>query len=164
MEFKMNLRKMIINYLTKEQQLKPTKKFRQRSFRAAFNNRFMQWLMPTGHNVNIDLLSQLKTLIQRSRSLAQNNQIFRSFLNNCQKGVVGAQGFTLNMQITNPDGTPNDALNDQIEWAWYEFTKKGIQLSEQYGDVALDSQILRAILTDGECFIQIIRRRLYCPI
>lgn len=152
----MNFRKFIADVLLHEPP-KQVKRTKTRSFKSAFQSRFINWLFTSGNSVNIDLLSQLKTLIQRSRSLAQNNQTFRSFLNNCQKGIVGAQGFILNMQITNPDGTQNDQLNDQIEWAWYQFTKKGIQLSQKYDDIALDAQILRTILTDGECFIQIIR-------
>ena len=154
----MNIRKFIADYLLKEPQ-KPEviKAPRQRGFRAALQSRFIQWLMPSGNNINIDLLTQLKILIERSRSLAQNNQVFRSYLENCQKGIIGAEGFTLNMQITNQDGTLNDKLNDQIEWAWYQFTRKGIELSDKYDDVSLDAQILRAILVDGECFIQIIR-------
>lgn len=154
----MNFRKFIADYLLKEPQ-KPEiiKAPRQRSFRAAMQSRFIQWLMPSGNSINIDLLTQLKTLIERSRSLAQNNQVFRSYLENCQKGIIGAEGFTLNMQITNPDGTLNEELNDQIEWAWYQFTQKGVELSEKYSDVSLDAQILRAILVDGQCFIQIIR-------
>lgn len=153
----MNFRKYIINYLLREQQVQPKKAPKQKSFKAAFNSRFIKWLIPSGNNINIDLISQLKTLIQRSRSLAQNNQLFRSYLENCQKGIIGAEGFTLNMQITNPDGSLNDQLNDEIEWAWYQFTRKGVELSDKYDDISLDTQILRAILVDGECFIQIIR-------
>lgn len=152
----MNFRKFIADYLLHEPP-KPAKKGRQKSFKAAFNSRFIKWLIPSGNNINIDLLSQLKILIERSRSLAQNNQLFRSYLENCQKGVIGAEGFTLNMQITNPDGSLNDQLNDQIEWAWYQFTRKGIELSEKYDDIGLDAQILRSILIDGQCFIQIIK-------
>ena len=70
----MNFRKFIADYLLKEPQ-KPEiiKAPRQRGFRAALQSRFIQWLMPSGNNINIDLLTQLKILIERSRSLAQNN-------------------------------------------------------------------------------------------
>lgn len=147
--------------------LKPAKKpeilpaprpYYKRSFRAAVNNRFINWLLPSGQKVNADLVSQLKVLIERSRDLAKNNQLFRSYLINTGKGVVGAQGFRLQMQIKNYDGTLNEALNDQIEWAWYQFTKKGnLQLSETLGDVDFDTQILKSMLVDGECFIRIIK-------
>lgn len=153
----MNFRKFVADYLLREPS-KPIKKGKQRSFRAAMNSRFMQWLFTSSNKINTDLISQLKILIERSRSLAINNQLFRSYLTNCQKGIVGAEGFRLQMQIKNSDGTLNEELNDQIEWAWYQFTKKGnLQLSEQYGDVDFDTQVLRTMLVDGQCFIRIIK-------
>jgi capsid protein len=46
-------------------------------------------------------------LVERSRDLAKNNEIFRAYINNCLRGVVGAEGFRLQMQIKNSDGTLN---------------------------------------------------------
>ena len=130
----------------------------QKSFAAAFNSRFVDWLFTSYNKVNTDLVSQLKTLITRSRSLSQNNEIFRSYLSNCEKCIVGSEGFRLQMQIKNSDGTLNQALNDQIEWAWYQFTKKkNLELSETLGDVDFDTLLLRTLLVDGEAFIQIIK-------
>lgn len=129
-----------------------------RSFRAAFNNRFINWLFTSSNKVNADLISQLKTLKQRSRSLAQNNELFISYLINCDKSIVGAEGFRLQMQIKNEDGTLNEELNDQIEWAWYEFTKaKNLDTSGKIGDKAFDVMILNSLLVDGECFIRIVK-------
>lgn len=129
-----------------------------RAFKAAFNNRFVDWLFATRHKINIDLVSQLETLITRSRDLSINNELFRSFLANQQKTVIGSQGFRLQMQIKNDDGTLNEALNEQIEWAWYQFTrKKNLEVSQRYNDIDFDLQILRTLLVDGEVFIRIIK-------
>lgn len=129
-----------------------------RSFRAAYNSRFIQWLMPSSNKVNADLISQLKTLIERSRDLSKNNEIFRAFLGNCERGIVGAEGFRLQMQIKNADGTLNKELNDQLEWLWYEFGHYGnLEVSETKTDVDFDTQILRTMLVDGQCFIRIIK-------
>ena len=129
-----------------------------RSFRAAFNNRFINWLFTSSFKVNADLISQLRTLVERSRSLAQNNQIFISYLNNCEKSIVGAEGFRLQMQIKNADGSLNQALNDQIEHAWDQFTnKRNLSVSETIGDKDFDIQVLRSMLIDGQCFIRIIK-------
>ena len=76
----MNFRKFIADYLLHEPPKPAPKKSRTRSFRAAFNNRFINWLFTSGNKVNTDLISQLKVLIQRSRSLSINNQLFRSYL------------------------------------------------------------------------------------
>ena len=153
--------KKLFNILKREQQ-KPTKKkvvsSYERAFKAAMNSRFIDWLFTSGHKVNNDLISQLKTLIERSRDLSKNNQLFRAYLNNCLRGVVGAEGFRLQMQIKNPDGTLNEALNDEIEWAWYDFAnKRKLQTSQKLRDVDFDTLLFRTLLVDGEAFIQVIK-------
>lgn len=150
--------KKLISYFKKPQPKKKSSTGNIRSFKAAFNNRFIDWILTSSNKVNIDLISQLKVLIERSRSLAQNNEIFRSYLSNCEKCIVGSEGFRLQMQIKNDDGTLNQELNDEIEWAWYEFTKKkNLELSETLGDIDFDTLLLRTLLVDGEAFIQIIK-------
>lgn len=149
--------------ILKKEQTKPAKKRSvasayQRAFKAAMNSRFIDWLFTSGHKVNNDLISQLKTLIERSRDLSKNNQLFRAYINNCLRGVVGAEGFRLQMQIKNSDGTLNQALNDEIEWAWYQFTnKKKLQTSQKLRDVDFDTLLLRTLLVDGQAFIQVIK-------
>ena len=161
MRWEMDFKK-VFNILKKEQP-KPVRKKNaastyQRAFKAAMNSRFIDWLFTSGHKVNNDLISQLKVLIERSRDLSKNNQLFRAYLNNCIKGVVGAEGFRLQMQIKNADGTLNEELNDQIEWAWYDFTnKKRLQTSEKLRDVDFDTLLYRTLLVDGEAFIQVIK-------
>ena len=153
----------VLNILKKnEEKSKPKKSNNsnsyQRAFKAAFNTRFVDWLFTSGHKVNNDLISQLKVLVERSRDLAKNNQLFRAYLNNCERGIVGAEGFRLQMQIKNSDGTLNEALNDEIEWAWYDFTnRKKLETSEKLRDVDFDTLLLRTLLVDGEAFIQIIK-------
>lgn len=154
--------KKVVNILKREQP-KPTKKRTgtntyQRAFKAAMNSRFIDWLFTSSHKVNNDLISQLKVLIERSRDLSKNNQLFRAYINNCLRGVVGAEGFRLQMQIKNSDGTLNEALNDQIEWAWYDFTnRKKLQTSQKLRDVDFDTLLFRTLLVDGQAFIQIIK-------
>ena len=155
--------KKVFNIL-KGEQAKPIKKKSsstnayQRAFRAAFNSRFTDWLFTSGHKVNNDLISQLKVLVERSRDLSKNNELFRAYINNCTRGIVGAEGFRLQMQIKNSDGTLNEELNDEIEWAWYDFTnRKKLETSEKLRDVDFDTLLLRTLLVDGEAFIQVIK-------
>ena len=154
--------KKVINILKREQ-AKPVKKKSStnsyaRAFKAAYNSRFVDWLFTSSHKVNNDLISQLKVLVERSRDLSKNNEIFRAYINNCIRGIVGAEGFRLQMQIKNSDGTLNQALNDEIEWAWYDFTnKKKLQTSQKLRDVDFDTLLFRTLLVDGQAFIQIIK-------
>lgn len=129
-----------------------------RSFRAALNNRFVDWLLASRHKINVDIVMQLETLVSRSRSLAKNNEIFKSFLFNSKVSVVGANGFTLAMQIKNPDGTVNDELDDEIEWAFADFQKKqNLTPSRTLDGVAFDMKVLQNLIVDGECFIQVVK-------
>lgn len=150
--------KKVFNYLKSPKQPAILPAPKVRAFKAAFNNRFVDWLFSSRCKINVDLVSQLETLITRSRDLSVNNELFRSFISNQQKTVIGSQGFRLQMQIKNEDGTLNKQLNEQIEWAWYQFTrKKNLEVSERYNDIDLDLQILRTLLVDGECFIKIVK-------
>ena len=149
--------------ILKREKTKPVKKKSsttsyQRAFKAAMGTRFTDWLFTSNHKVNNDLINQLRILVERSRDLSKNNELFRAYINNCIRGIVGAEGFRLQMQIKNSDGTLNEALNDQIEWAWYEFTKKpNLQVSQKLNDVDFDTLLFRTLLIDGEAFIQIIK-------
>lgn len=152
---KFDFKKLFVKEYPRKKAKKSSTNAYERAFRAAMNSRFVDWLFTSNTKINNDLVSQLKTLITRSRDLSINNQMFRSYLSNCEKSIVGSQGFRLQMQIKNADGSLNKELNDQIEWAWYEFTKKGnLQLSEQLNDIDFDTLVLRTLLVDGEVFIQ----------
>ena len=94
-----------------------------RSFKGASRTRFTSWLMSTFSPINRDLKSDLQTLIVRSRDLAKNNEIFRSHLNNMQKSIIGNQGFRLQSLVKNADGSLNEAVNREIELAWWDYGK-----------------------------------------
>ena len=129
-----------------------------RAFKSALNNRFVDWILSSRHKINVDLVNQLQTLVTRSRSLAKNNEIFKSFLFNSKVSVVGPNGFTLAMQVKNADGTLNEALNDEIEWAFEDFQKKqNLTPSKTLNGVMFDMKVLENLIVDGECFIQIVK-------
>lgn len=129
-----------------------------RSFKAALNNRFVDWILASRHKINVDIVTELETLVSRSRSLAKNNEIFKSFIINSKVSVVGANGFTLSMQIKNPDGTLNDELDNEIEWAFDDFQKaQNLTPSRNLDGVMFDMKVLNNLIVDGECFIQIIK-------
>lgn len=129
-----------------------------KSFKAALNNRFVDWLLASRHKINVDIVTELETLVTRSRSLAKNNEIFKSFLFNSQVSVVGPNGFTLAMQIKNADGTINDELDDEIEWAFSDFQKaENLTPSRNLDGIDFDMKVLKNLIRDGQCFIQIVK-------
>lgn len=129
-----------------------------RSFRGAMNSRFIQWFNSSSNKINQDLVAQLRTLIERSRDLSVNNELVEGYVLKCQQSIIGAEGFRLDVQVKNPDGTPNVELNEQLQWLWYDFGHYGnLEVSGQKNDVDFDLQILHDLIVDGECFIRIIK-------
>lgn len=137
------------------------KKKQTRAFKNARNSRFTTWLNATFAPINFDIRNDLRELVIKSRDLCKNNEIVQSHLNNLEKSIIGAEGFRLQSFIKDADGKLDKKLNQQIEFAWYNFgkrTKGLIDKSGQLGDIDLDILILRTLLIDGEVFIRIDRK------
>lgn len=73
--------------------------------------------------ISIDLETDLNGVVEKCRALSKNNPIIRAYLSSCVKNVVGKTGFELQCQVKQQDNMLDQALNDTIEWAWYDFGK-----------------------------------------
>lgn len=131
-----------------------------RSIKNSQVSRLTDWLFASFNTINKDLKSGLIELIKRTRSLALNNEIFRSHLNNLQKSIIGKGGFRLQSLVKLTQGELNKEINVELENAWYDFGRKAngyITLDGAQSDIDLDTLVLRTYLTDGEVFILIDR-------
>ena len=79
-------------------------------------------LNPANSKINLDLDTGLITLLSRTRELAKNNAIVRSYLELMEKNVIGKSGFTLQSQIQT-NGKLDKELNEFIEWEYYDWCK-----------------------------------------
>lgn len=70
-----------------------TSRFNTRSIKNSQISRLTDWLFASFNTINRDLKGGLIQLIKRTRSLALNNEIFRSHLNNLQKSIIGKGRF-----------------------------------------------------------------------
>lgn len=111
----------------KENNIKDNKKnthiTSKRSFVGAAKNRFISWIYDSLSKINLDIDTQLLTVISRTRELAKNNNIVRSYLELMEKNVIGKAGFTLQSQMKLSDGELNTKLNEILEWEFYEWRK-----------------------------------------
>lgn len=131
-----------------------------RSFKAAQTNRFTSWMLASFQKIDGDLKNEAPTLIIRSRNLTQNNEIFRSYLHQIRKQVIGENGFVLQSQVKNKNGDLDSKINEELENAWYDFCKRSTRCVSACGMLGareLDNLIVRNFITDGEVFIQILR-------
>lgn len=109
----------LFNIFKKEQKKKST-----RGFKGALKTRFTSWLLNSFTKINVDTKQEFKQLISRVRDLSKNNEVFRSHLNNLEKSIIGKQGFRLQSLVKASTGELDTAINDELEFAWYDFGKR----------------------------------------
>ena len=129
-----------------------------RAFVGARNNRFTNWLYSSFSKINLDIDNDLLNLMSRTRELSKNNNIVRSYLELMEKNIIGKSGFTLQSQVKDANGELDTALNEEIEWKFYEWGKAAngfLTVDHSLGSKELDKLILRTLLVDGEVFIRI---------
>ncbi len=134
------------------------KQLNVRAFKGAKHSRFTQWLYASFAKINLDINQDLINLIARTRELAKNNVLVRSYLEMCEKNIIGRTGFILQSQMKKSDGTLDSFLNDELEWEWYEFGKlsnNALTVDGGLGHHEFDKLILRTLLIDGEVFIRV---------
>lgn len=128
---------------------RPARTVNNRWFSAATSNRLMDW--PVSYQrVNGDLWLEYVRIVQRARSLAQNNESVIGMLKNLQRNVVGVTGFTLQSKAEPA------SLRPKLEELWREYQSRMGQwctVDEHSSGRDLDILILRALVIDGEAFI-----------
>lgn len=155
----MNIVDSIRRFFNKKSASSTGKTLEQRRLIGSRFTRFTEWIGATLSKVNLDLDNDLLPTIVKCRDLAKNSPIVRAYLSACQKNIIGQTGFSLQCQVKNPDGTLNQKLNDEVEWAWYNFGKAMhgfLTVDGGMGHNDLDALILRTLIIDGEVFIRVL--------
>lgn len=148
----------MLDFFKKAPEQKQHKMQRVRSFIGARTTRFTNWLYETFTRINLDLDNDLFKLTSRTRELAKNNDVVRAYLEILEKNIIGATGFELQSQIKKANGELDEELNDEIEWAWWDFGQLSngfLTIEGGMGHQEFDKLILRTLLIDGEVFIRI---------
>jgi lambda family phage portal protein len=128
----------------------------KRSFDAGKSNRLTLDWQTSQTSINYDLRWQLKTLINRARSLEQNNEYICGFLRLVENNVLGHNPFVLQMKIVEPDGVTHDRLAETlIERAWKEWGKaKNCSLNQTMSLRDIYRLSLRGMMRDGAALIR----------
>lgn len=129
-----------------------------RSLKGGRLSRLTNWINATLTRVNADVNADLLNTITKCRDLAKNEAIIRAYLSSCQKNIIGKSGITLQCQLKKSNDELDEKLNDEIEWAFYDWGKAMngfLTVDGQTGHNDFDALILRTLLIDGEVFIRI---------
>ena len=126
----------------------------KRSFEGARVSRLETDWHTAQTSMDHDLRWQLKRLIDRSRWFEQNSEYGEGYLKLMERNVLGPEPFTLQMKVTEPDGTHDKLAEQAIETAWKDWGRKencdlshSLSLSDHY------RVALRAMLRDGGALI-----------
>lgn len=121
----------------------------RRSFEAAAIGRLTAGWQGSLHSLNDDLRGQLDRIRARSRDLAKNNELAARFFNLVVNNVVGPQGFIYQAKAMDPNGEPDKAANDALEWYVWNWMKR-CDVAERLRFVDQLRVQLRTLARDGE--------------
>lgn len=107
--------------------------------------------------IDEDLQSSLERLRGRSRTLAQNNDHMRRYLQMVTANVVGPSGFTLQTHVREGDQM-DELANWLIEQSFAAWARRGVcEVSGQFSFADLQSQVIESVARDGECLVRRVR-------
>lgn len=126
-----------------------------RRYAAAQNSRLVGDWRGTNLSANQEIKDDLKMLRGRSRQLSRDDDTFIGFLRKMETYVIGRDGLTCQVNAKTATGKERDALNDKVEQAWQDWSKKqNCDVTGQlcFRDIA--ALAVRTLIIDGEILIR----------
>lgn len=130
----------------------------QKSFAAASLNRLTSSWRVTAERIDDELRSDLDALRQRSRSLENNNDYARNYLDIVETNIIGDSAPRLVSLADNAPGNPDAGARAAILSAWAAWGARGVcEVSGQYSFTGVCQAIVRATARDGEAAVMLHR-------
>lgn len=126
----------------------------QKSFAAASLNRLTSSWRVTAERIDDEIRADLDALRQRSRSLENNNDYARNYLDIVETNIIGADAPRLVSLADNAPGNPDTGAREAIVAAWAAWGQRGTcEVTGQYSFTGVCQAIVRATARDGECVV-----------
>lgn len=129
-----------------------TVKRTKRSFDAAQINRLTASWSTFVNSINDDLKYELKPLRARSNELAQNEPLYKKYLNLVEENIVGANGFQLQSKAADDVGVDTIA-NNIIESHFHQWSKE-CDIRGKLSLPEMERMVTRSTARDGEILIR----------
>lgn len=98
-----------------------------------------------------------RVLVARSRDQALNNDYGRKFLQMCTQNIVGPEGVRLQAKVRAADGSLDEAMNDAVERAFTEWSKRGTcDVTGKLSFREFQEACVTAACQDGEFFVRLV--------
>jgi lambda family phage portal protein len=97
----------------------------KRAYAGANTGRLFSDFIASSKSADKEIEFALKTLRNRCRDLARNNEYAKRFISLAKSNVVGDRGVTLQVKARNDNGAIDGIGNGSIESAWAKWGRKG---------------------------------------
>jgi lambda family phage portal protein len=143
----------------KKKQQTPITPARKRSYAGAQSSRLLNDWNAYSTSADSELFGNLRTLRNRSRALARDNDYISGLLTTMANNIVGC-GMTFQAQTQMQRGNkPNGALNQSIEAAWLRWSRaESCHAGGRLHWPDIEQLAARTIIQDGEVFLRKIRQ------
>ncbi|MBO89523.1 MAG: phage portal protein [Rickettsiales bacterium] len=134
---------------------KKTSKRSQRSFEAVNTGRLFADFASMTRSSDSELRPALRTLRNRCRELARNDEYVRRYLQLVKTNVVGPGGISVQAKARNSDGSLDAPGNKIVENAWRRWSKAGIcTMDGRLSFVDAQRLVVETLARDGEVLIR----------
>ena len=132
---------------------------RRRMFEGAMVGRLTSDWVTSGSSVDSEIWGSLRTLRNRARQLARDNDYAAQALRTVQSNVIG-KGIAFQAQVKRQRGGKLDqAVNDQIEQLWAKWSRaKYCHTGGKLSFCDIERLAIRSVAESGEVFIRIIKQ------
>lgn len=133
-----------------------------REFSAGLTDRLTAGFKGTALSINESLKKDLVSMRHRSRTLVNDNDYGKKFINMVKTNVIGGKGIRLQAKAKGSDGKLDKMDNKALESAYKDFEKTGVCSANGMLSMRDIQRVsIAAIATEGECFIRQIKRSVY---
>jgi lambda family phage portal protein len=130
---------------------------RKRSFTGAGAGRLFADFASMSRSSDSELKPALRTLRNRCRELARNDEYVRRYLQLLKTNVVGPHGVSVQAKARNTDQSLDAPGNKLVEKAWFQWSKAGVcTVDGRLSFVDAQRLVIETLARDGEVLVRLI--------
>ncbi len=134
------------------------KTLKKRSYAGANTGRLFADFVASSRSADEEIKGALKTLRNRCRDLARNNEYARRFISLAKANTVGERGVTLQVKARQSNGAMDMIGNDMIEIAWKKWGRLGnCTVDGRLSWVDCQRLFVEALVRDGEVLVRLVK-------
>jgi len=133
------------------------KAIKKRGYDGVNAGRLFSDFVTSQKSADSELRYNLRTLRDRCRELARNNEYARRYINLLKTNVVGERGATLQVKAMNQDGSLDVIGNRIIEQEWKRWGRNGnCTVDGRFSISDAQAMVIESLARDGECVVRMV--------